>query len=195
VRGRPGSPPAGGGGRPLRGLTPPAPVMGSDPEIAGTGDRPQNGTVTFVARDARPTPDDARTVTEGARTATDSPGRSCGYPHQRAATGPVPSPHATGPPPQLRVLRSRPAERRSGRPHLHLRVHVLRHVRDNVLENVCPNCGGGFVPRPIRPSNNWKGDTYLGKDPASTKVRHRPIDLAEHARFSAAIKTIPPHKR
>jgi hypothetical protein len=23
---------------------------------------------------------------------------------------------------------------------------------DSILENVCPNCGGGFVPRPIRPS-------------------------------------------
>lgn len=27
---------------------------------------------------------------------------------------------------------------------------------DNVLENVCPNCGGGFVPRPIRPSKNME---------------------------------------
>ena len=43
---------------------------------------------------------------------------------------------------------------------------------DHVLGNVCPNCGGGFVPRPIRPSRNWKGDNYLGKDPASTKVKH-----------------------
>jgi hypothetical protein len=39
---------------------------------------------------------------------------------------------------------------------------------DKFLENVCPNCGGGFVPRPIRPLKNWKGDNYLGKDPAST---------------------------
>jgi hypothetical protein len=23
------------------------------------------------------------------------------------------------------------------------------------LFNVCPNCGGGFVPRPIRPSKEW----------------------------------------
>ena len=66
---------------------------------------------------------------------------------------------------------------------------------DNVLENVCPNCGGGFVPRPIRPSKNWKGDNFLGKDPGSTKVKHRPVDSAVHARFSATIKTIPPYKR
>ena len=66
---------------------------------------------------------------------------------------------------------------------------------DTILSNVCPNCGGGFVPRPIRPSNNWKGDNYLGKDPASTIVKHRPIDASEHASFSASLKTIPAEKR
>jgi hypothetical protein len=66
---------------------------------------------------------------------------------------------------------------------------------DNLLDNVCPNCGGGFVPRPIRPSRNWKGDNFLGKDPASTKIKHRPVDTAAHARFSSAIRTIPPHER
>src|SRR5258707_13379113 len=24
------------------------------------------------------------------------------------------------------------------------------------LHNVCPNCGGGFVPRPIRPAREWR---------------------------------------
>lgn len=66
---------------------------------------------------------------------------------------------------------------------------------EEVLSNVCPNCGGGFVPRPIRPSRNLKGDNFLGKDPASTKVKHRPVDPAAHALFSAAIKTISPEKR
>lgn len=66
---------------------------------------------------------------------------------------------------------------------------------DKVLGNVCPNCGGGFVPRPIRPSHNWKGDNHLGKDPASTLVRHRPVDATAHAQFSAPIKNIPPEKR
>lgn len=47
-----------------------------------------------------------------------------------------------------------------------------------------PNCGGGFVPRPIRPARNWKGGNYLGKDPASTKVKHRPVDPAAHAGFA-----------
>jgi hypothetical protein len=66
---------------------------------------------------------------------------------------------------------------------------------DGVLENVCPNCGGGFVPRPIRPSKNWRGANFLGKDPASVNVRHRPVDSRAHAAFAAAIKTILPHRR
>lgn len=66
---------------------------------------------------------------------------------------------------------------------------------DKVLNNVCPNCGGGFVPRPIRPSRNWKGDNHLGKDPASTQIRHRPVDPALHAQFAAAIQQIPPDQR
>ena len=66
---------------------------------------------------------------------------------------------------------------------------------DTVLHNVCPNCGGGFVPRPVRPAKNWKGDNYLGKDRASTEVRHRPVDRDEHERFSAALMAIPPNER
>lgn len=66
---------------------------------------------------------------------------------------------------------------------------------ESVLGNVCPNCGGAFVPRPIRPSKNWKSDNFLGKDPASTRLRHRRVDPAAHAKFAAAIKDIPPEKR
>jgi hypothetical protein len=66
---------------------------------------------------------------------------------------------------------------------------------ETILQNVCPNCGGGFVPRPIRPVNNWKGDNYLGKDPASTTVKYRPIDPEAHAKFAKNIRSIPPEKR
>jgi len=66
---------------------------------------------------------------------------------------------------------------------------------DGVLRNVCPNCGGGFERRPIRPARNWKGDNFLGKDPGSAKVRHRPVDPAEHSVFSAAIGALPPEQR
>ena len=66
---------------------------------------------------------------------------------------------------------------------------------DTILSNVCPNCGGNFVSRPIRPSKNWKDDNYLVKDPASSTIKHKPVDLEAHAQFAARIKTIPPEKR
>jgi hypothetical protein len=66
---------------------------------------------------------------------------------------------------------------------------------ETVLANVCPNCGGGFAPRPIRPSRNWNGDNYLGKDPAGTRIRHRPVDAAAHALFCEKIRRIPPEQR
>jgi hypothetical protein len=66
---------------------------------------------------------------------------------------------------------------------------------EQVLANVCPNCAGGFVPRPIRPSKNWKDDNFLGKDPASTIPRHRPVDIVAHHRFSEGLRDIPPEER
>ncbi len=66
---------------------------------------------------------------------------------------------------------------------------------DTILKNTCPNCGGGFVPRPIRPSKNWKGDNFLGAHPASTKVKHRPVNLEEHAKLLATQGGLPPDKR
>ena len=66
---------------------------------------------------------------------------------------------------------------------------------DEVIQNVCPNCGGGFTPRPIRPAKNLKGDNYLEKDPASTTIKHRPVDPVAHALFAAAIKVVPPEQR
>lgn len=66
---------------------------------------------------------------------------------------------------------------------------------DAVLGNVCPNCGGGFVARPVRPAHNLKGDNYLGKYPASNKLKHRPVDLPAHARFAATIARTAPERR
>ena len=66
---------------------------------------------------------------------------------------------------------------------------------EDVLGDVCPNCGGGFAPRPIRPSTNWKGDNHLGRYPASTKVRHRPVDPATHAVLCVRVRAVPPERR
>jgi len=70
-----------------------------------------------------------------------------------------------------------------------------RDCVENVLGNVCSNCGGGFVPRPIRPVRNWRGDNYLGAYPPSTERRHRPVDPREHAAFAALVNRAPPGER
>ena len=70
-----------------------------------------------------------------------------------------------------------------------------RHCVDQVLHNVCPNCGGGFSPRPVRPGRNWKDENFLGKYPAGTASKHRPVDPATHQAFAAAIRLIPPERR
>lgn len=66
---------------------------------------------------------------------------------------------------------------------------------DGVLSGICPNCGGNFVPRPIRPANNWKGENYLGKYAASTKVKHRPVDPQAHAALIARLGGRQPQER
>jgi uncharacterized protein len=66
---------------------------------------------------------------------------------------------------------------------------------ENILENVCPNCGGNFCARPIRPANDWKAGDYLGAYPASSTVKHRPVDPFVHQHFAKAIKAIPPELR
>jgi len=66
---------------------------------------------------------------------------------------------------------------------------------EEVLANVCPNCGGGFEPRPVRPASDWKGGNCLTKHPASTVVRHRPVDREAHRAFAARVREIPPEER
>jgi hypothetical protein len=66
---------------------------------------------------------------------------------------------------------------------------------EKTLSNVCPNCGGGFVPRPIRPARNWKGNNFLGADPASTTPKHRPVDLSAHAELVRQLHNLAPEKR
>lgn len=66
---------------------------------------------------------------------------------------------------------------------------------NDVLMNVCPNCGGGLCPRPIRPATAWKGAASLGKWPATTTITHRPVDAAAHARFAAELRELAPDKR
>ncbi|MCB1122806.1 MAG: DUF1272 domain-containing protein [Verrucomicrobiae bacterium] len=66
---------------------------------------------------------------------------------------------------------------------------------EKILHNVCPNCGGGFQPRPIRPSRNWNEDNFLGSDPASKIVRYRPVDPLKHVLLLKKLEHVPPHQR
>jgi hypothetical protein len=66
---------------------------------------------------------------------------------------------------------------------------------DRVLGQVCPNCGGGFCSRPVRPSRGWVGDNHLDEYPASTVVKHRPIDPAKHAELIARASKVAPEDR
>jgi hypothetical protein len=63
------------------------------------------------------------------------------------------------------------------------------------LHNVCPNCGGGFEKRPIRPRTERRPGVSLGHQPASTKRRQLNYDKADIAAFSGAVKDISPAQR
>ena len=65
----------------------------------------------------------------------------------------------------------------------------------DLLQNVCPNCGGGFTPRPIRPAQPWRPGVSLETHPATRTVTHRPVDLAVHAAFVARLAGLPPEQR
>ena len=67
---------------------------------------------------------------------------------------------------------------------------VARH-----LQNVCPNCGGGFVPRPIRPAREWRPGVSLATRPASTKRIHLSYGMDDIAAHVARIKDVPPEAR
>jgi hypothetical protein len=64
-----------------------------------------------------------------------------------------------------------------------------------VLHNACPNCGGGFEKRPVRPSTDWRNGNTVAKDPPVATRKHKPIDQAAHDVFAIAIRAIPPERR
>jgi uncharacterized protein len=66
---------------------------------------------------------------------------------------------------------------------------------EDVLGNVCPNCGGGFEKRPIRPEKAWREETGLVNDPAGTKRRHTPYTRGEIEAFSRTLRDLPPQGR
>ncbi len=63
------------------------------------------------------------------------------------------------------------------------------------LQDVCPNCGGGFVSRPIRPANEWRPGLSVSKRPPSSKRIHLSYSREEIASHVDRIKDIPPDRR
>lgn len=66
---------------------------------------------------------------------------------------------------------------------------------EHVLHNVCPNCGGGFAPRPIRPKTEWRPGVGRSKQPPSEKRVHLKYDRAGLPEYIARIRDIPPGDR
>jgi hypothetical protein len=61
--------------------------------------------------------------------------------------------------------------------------------QENVLKNVCPNCGGGLYPRPIRPS------AMLERYPAAGERVLKPLDLDKQAALLARYRDLLPEQR
>jgi hypothetical protein len=66
---------------------------------------------------------------------------------------------------------------------------------EDKLGNVCPNCGGGFASRPIRPAKEWRLGLSVTKRPPSTTRVHLSYSLDDIAEHSARIRNIRPEDR
>jgi uncharacterized protein len=64
-----------------------------------------------------------------------------------------------------------------------------------VLFNVCPNCGGGFTPRPIRPAQAWRPGVCLHNQPVSAERVRLKWPRDEVAAFVRRVRDIEPAKR
>ena len=66
---------------------------------------------------------------------------------------------------------------------------------DNVLHNVCPNCAGGFAPRPIRPAAEWRPGVSVTRQPASTQRVHLKWPREEIGAFVERVRRTDPADR
>lgn len=66
---------------------------------------------------------------------------------------------------------------------------------EETLQNVCPNCGGGFVARPIRPQTARCNGISIYHQPASVERVHNKYSTVELKEFAAKFKHIPPANR
>ncbi|NQX10774.1 DUF1272 domain-containing protein [Microbacteriaceae bacterium VKM Ac-2855] len=63
------------------------------------------------------------------------------------------------------------------------------------LLNVCPNCGGGFAARPIRPATAWRPGLSVVTRPPSIERVYLAFSTEEIAGFVAPIAAIAPADR
>jgi hypothetical protein len=63
------------------------------------------------------------------------------------------------------------------------------------LHNVCPNCGGGFAPRPIRPAREWRPGLSRAARPPSTKRHALAFTEEEIAQFVDQVRNVAPGDR
>ena len=66
---------------------------------------------------------------------------------------------------------------------------------EDVLHDVCPNCGGGFKPRPIRPAKAWRKGAGLENDPPSGRRVRTSLTREEIAAFAETLRGVPPGAR
>ncbi len=66
---------------------------------------------------------------------------------------------------------------------------------DTVLLNVCPNCGGELVRRPIRPLNEYRPGEGLRLNPAGTVRRHTRHSQDSIAALTTLLKDVPADRR
>jgi len=66
---------------------------------------------------------------------------------------------------------------------------------DHSLHNVCPNCGGELVRRPIRPMGEYRPGEGLRFNPAGTSRRHVKYERDDIGGLVARLKDVPAHER
>ncbi|WP_220718835.1 DUF1272 domain-containing protein [Agarivorans litoreus] len=66
---------------------------------------------------------------------------------------------------------------------------------ETVLANVCPNCGGGFCPRPIRPEADWVNGNNLNHYPAGERVVAKAVNLRQQQSLIERVGGLAPNKR
>ncbi|MEP2028737.1 MAG: DUF1272 domain-containing protein [Paracoccaceae bacterium] len=68
---------------------------------------------------------------------------------------------------------------------------------ESALHNVCPTCGGGFAPRPIRPKHAYRHQLKLGLEnhPAGSVRKHSKWTREQIDELGHKLRSVPPAAR